>query len=196
NAVDMAENLTRLFSPDFRVGLIHGRLPAEEKIGVMEGFRGGRIHLLVGTTVLEVGVHAPRATVMIIEHPERFGLAQLHQLRGRIGRGEHRGACFLMLGRDLPEKAVSRLEALVEHRDGFEIARADLEQRGHGEFLGLRQAGLGELDPVEIMMEPQLLEEAREAGRSILDRDPELSKPEHAALRAFVDAVLKSDSRI
>jgi len=166
NALEMHAKLKEIFSPRFRIGLIHGRLASEEKDRVMERFREGLLDLIVATTVIEVGVHAPGATVMVVEHPERFGLAQLHQLRGRVGRGDERGLCLLMLSEALSEKALARLKVLEETSDGFEIAEKDLEMRGHGELTGLRQAGAGELDFREMIREPELLMAAkREAGR-------------------------------
>jgi ATP-dependent DNA helicase RecG len=190
NAVDMAEKLKKILTPPFRIGLIHGRLPPHEREGVMEDFRKGRINLLVGTTVLEVGVHVPGATVMIIEHPERFGLAQIHQLRGRVGRGSDRGLCFLVLDDDLPDHAVSRLRVVADHHNGFEIARKDLELRGHGEFVGTRQSGLGELDYTEIVRESEILFKAQEEARRLIDQDPDLSRAENARLKAMVESLL------
>lgn len=190
-ATETASRLEKLLSPSFRVGLIHGRLAAREKDSVMADFRNGKIHVLVGTTVVEVGVHVPSATVMIIEHPERFGLAQLHQLRGRVGRGSEEGVCLLMVSPGLSESALARLQAMAAIHDGFEIARKDLEQRGQGELIGMRQAGLGELDLSEIMNEPELLRLAKERADFLLEFDPELAHPRHSNLRAFVESVLK-----
>jgi ATP-dependent DNA helicase RecG len=156
----------------------------------MADFRGGRIDLLVGTTVVEVGVHVPNATLMIIEHPERFGLAQLHQLRGRVGRGSDRGVCFLMASGSLSENALSRLKVLVDHHDGFEIAQKDLQDRGYGELIGTKQTGLVELDLLEIMKEPDLLHRAKEEAEHLLDADPDLSKAENRTLKDFVESIL------
>jgi ATP-dependent DNA helicase RecG len=190
NATETAEKLERLLSPLFRVGLMHGRLPDHEKLSVMNDFRRGAVHLLVGTTVVEVGVHVPAATVMIIEHPERFGLAQLHQLRGRVGRGSERGICVLMVSSSLPERALSRLQIMAQSHDGFEIAQKDLEQRGQGEFTGIRQAGLGELDLFEMIRDHDLLILAKEKADALLDSDPDLSDPRHRKLRTFVESIL------
>jgi ATP-dependent DNA helicase RecG len=190
NATDMAQRLAKLLSPPYRVGLMHGRLPPQEREAVMAGFRAGRIHLLIGTTVVEVGVHVPRATLMIIEHPERFGLAQLHQLRGRVGRGSDRGVCFLMGSDNLSENALSRLKVLVDHHDGFEIARKDLEYRGYGELIGMKQTGLGEMDLSEMMRDPDLLFVAKEKADLLLDSDPQLADPSHQALKTFVESIL------
>jgi ATP-dependent DNA helicase RecG len=190
SATDMAQRLAKLLSPPYRVGLMHGRLPPPEREAVMADFRAGRIHLLIGTTVVEVGVHVPKATLMIIEHPERFGLAQLHQLRGRVGRGSDRGVCFLMASNSLSENALSRLQVLVDHHDGFVIARKDLETRGHGELIGMRQTGLGEMDLSEMMRDPDLLFVAKEKADLLLDSDPQLADPSHRALKDFVESVL------
>jgi ATP-dependent DNA helicase RecG len=168
NALEMYARLKRLFAPRFRVGLIHGRLSSDEKDRVMAQFREGQVDVLVGTTVIEVGVHVPGATVIVIEHPERFGLAQLHQLRGRVGRGSDRGLCLLMLSKGLPEETISRLDLLVESHDGFKIAQKDLEMRGQGELMGIRQAGAGELDFKEMLREPELLMTAKREAEKIL----------------------------
>jgi ATP-dependent DNA helicase RecG len=190
NAVEMTEKLRKVMLPRFRIGLIHGRLPPDERDAVMRDFRNGAIDVLVATTVIEVGVHVPGATMMIIEDPERFGLAQLHQLRGRVGRGTERGICFLVVSRDLSQKAVSRLEVFVENHDGFKIAEKDLAQRGVGEFTGTRQAGIGDMDLGDMIREPELLSRAKREARHLIDADPELRKPENAALRTFVESVL------
>jgi ATP-dependent DNA helicase RecG len=190
SAMDIAARLKKILSPPFEIGLMHGRLPNQEKDAVMADFRSGRIHVLVGTTVVEVGVNVPSATVMIIEHPERFGLSQLHQLRGRVGRGSERGVCLLMVSDDLSDKALTRLRILTESRDGREIARKDLEERGQGELIGMRQAGLGELDLQEMMREPELLLRAKETADAILDADPELAHPRHRSLKDFVASIL------
>ncbi|UCB49549.1 MAG: ATP-dependent DNA helicase RecG [Deltaproteobacteria bacterium] len=190
NALEMAEKLKKIFQPPFRIGLVHGRLSSDEREKVMEDFRKGRIHLLVGTTVIEVGVHVPRATVMVIEHPERFGLAQLHQLRGRVGRGKERGLCLLMTSSNLPERSRSRLEILVENHDGFEIAKKDLSLRGLGELTGTRQAGMGEFDLTEMVREPELLLAARREAYGLIDSDPELVLPGNSPLKAMVESIL------
>jgi ATP-dependent DNA helicase RecG len=156
----------------------------------MEDFRKGMINLLVATTVIEVGVHVPRATVMVIEHPERFGLAQIHQLRGRIGRGSERGMCLLMVNDNLPDTARTRLETLVETHDGFEIAQKDFELRGHGELIGMRQAGMGELDFAEMMRESDLLLKAQQEAERLVDYDPKLTRPENGRLRIMLESVL------
>ena len=188
NTIEMYEKLRKIFEPRFRVELIHGRLSPYEKDRVMDQFRNCQIDLLVGTTVVEVGIHSPGATVMVIEHPERFGLAQLHQLRGRVGRGAKRGICLLMQSRMFSEESLSRLKILLESNDGFEIAQKDLEMRGQGEFVGIRQSGAGELDFEEMYREPDLLVRAKGEAEKVLESDPELSNPENRVLREMVQS--------
>lgn len=166
--------------PGVMVGLLHSRMPAPEKKAVMSLFTGGQMGVLVATTVIEVGVDVPNASLMVIEHAERFGLSQLHQLRGRVGRGAAASACVLLYaagdnGR-LGETARSRLKAMVETGDGFEIARRDLEIRGPGEFLGARQSGAPLLRFADLVTDAPLLEWAREAAPLLLDRHPGLAQ--------------------
>jgi ATP-dependent DNA helicase RecG len=190
SALDMANRLRKIFPSILRIGLVHGRLPPNEREEVMHDFRKGFIHLLVGTTVIEVGVHVPKATIMVIEHPERFGLSQLHQLRGRVGRGRERGLCLLMLSQDLSEKSRSRLEILVKNHNGFDIARRDLEMRGQGELIGRRQAGIGELDLTETAREWELLLAAKNEANHLIDADPDLSRPENGLMKIMVESIL------
>lgn len=171
-AVDTHARLVLALS-GMRVGLVHGRLPASEKQQVMQDFRIGAIDLLVATTVIEVGVDVPNASLMVIEHAERFGLAQLHQLRGRVGRGSRQSVCVLMYQSPLSAVARQRLRAMYETADGFEIARRDLEQRGPGEFLGVRQSGQELLRFASIDTDALIAERAREAAGELRDRYPE-----------------------
>jgi ATP-dependent DNA helicase RecG len=194
DALQMYEKLKKLFTPLFRVALIHGRLSPHEKDRVMGHFREGLIDILVGTTVIEVGIHAEGATVMVVEHPERFGLTQLHQLRGRVGRGRKRGLCLLMLHKGLQEEALSRLKILVESHNGFEIARKDLEMRGQGKLMGVSQAGPGELDFTELFRDPELLIAAKTEAERVLEFDPELSSPESHFLREMVESTFAGPS--
>lgn len=154
--------------PDLRVGLVHGRLKPDEKAGVMSDFRAGRLDVLVATTVIEVGVDVPNATLMVIEHAERFGLAQLHQLRGRVGRGSGQSVCVLLYQGPLSQIARQRLRAMYETTDGFEIARRDLEQRGPGEFLGVRQSGAALLRFANLETDALLLEQAQTLAAELL----------------------------
>jgi ATP-dependent DNA helicase RecG len=190
SALGMAEKLKNIFRPRFQTGLIHGRLSPDEKERVMDQFRHGPIDILVGTTVIEVGVDVPKATVMVIEHPERFGLAQLHQLRGRVGRGPDRAICFLILPEKIPEGSVSRLQTLVENHDGFKIAQRDLELRGQGELTGMRQAGVGELNYFDIMQDWDLLSKAKVEAQRLIEADPDLSSPKNLPLKRVVESVL------
>lgn len=170
-AVDTHAWLATAF-PDMTVGLMHGRMPAAEKQQVMDGFRKGAVQLLVATTVIEVGVDVPNACLMIIEHAERFGLAQLHQLRGRVGRGAGQSVCVLMYQGPLSQVARERLKAMYETTDGFEIARRDLEQRGPGEFLGMRQSGQELLRYADLQSDSAIVEQAREAAAVLMESHP------------------------
>jgi ATP-dependent DNA helicase RecG len=182
-ATDMARHLARDVFPDLTVGLLHGRLGFEEKDAMMRRFKAGEIHLLVSTTVIEVGIDVPNASVMLIEHAERFGLSQLHQLRGRVGRGPWKSYCILMHGSSLGEDAERRIQAMVETTDGFRIAEADLELRGPGEFFGTRQSGLPQFRVADLLRDAGILEEARQEARAIVASDPELRDPGHRGLR-------------
>jgi ATP-dependent DNA helicase RecG len=165
------ETVRRTF-PDLRVGLAHGRLPAQEKAAVMDAFTRGEIQLLVATTVIEVGVDVTNASLMVIEHAERMGLAQLHQLRGRVGRGAQASACILLYQSPLSETARERLRIIFEHTDGFEIAREDLRMRGPGELLGARQSGVPMLRFADLTTDTDLLEAARTAAERLLRDHP------------------------
>jgi ATP-dependent DNA helicase RecG len=157
------------------VGLIHGKLRSEEKDAVMEDFRSGKIKALVATTVIEVGVDVPNANLMILHHAERFGLAQLHQLRGRIGRGEHKSYCILITDSKLPE-ALEKLSVLEKTSDGFEIAEADLQLRGPGDVLGTAQSGVTDLRFVDFLTDTELIREARALADRVFQEDPALSE--------------------
>ncbi|HSE51006.1 MAG TPA: ATP-dependent DNA helicase RecG [Gemmatimonadales bacterium] len=177
-ATTMAEALRERW-PDLSVGLVHGRLRPEERDRVMEGFRAGAVQVLVATTVIEVGIDVPNATVMVIEHPERFGLAQLHQLRGRIGRGSDASHCVLMADRSSP-----RLTAFAATTDGFRIAELDLQERRQGDLLGQRQSGDADIRVARFPDDNDLLTVAREMAHDILAEDPGLERPQHAPLKS------------
>ena len=177
-ATTMAEALRERW-PDLSVGLVHGRLRPEERDRVMEGFRAGAVQVLVATTVIEVGIDVPNATVMVIEHPERFGLAQLHQLRGRIGRGSDASHCILMADRTSP-----RLSAFAATTDGFRIAELDLQERRQGDLLGQRQSGDADIRVARFPDDNDLLTVAREMAHDILAEDPGLERAQHAPLKA------------
>ncbi len=160
--------------PDFKIGLIHGRMKAQEREQIMASFKQGEIDLLVSTTVIEVGVDVPNATLMIIIHAERFGFSQLHQLRGRIGRSSHKSYCMLLAFDPYGEEARKRLNIMVKSNDGFRIAEEDLNIRGPGEFFGTRQSGMPDLRIANIVRDAPLLNEARKEAFAIIDRDPDL----------------------
>ncbi len=181
-ATELARHLQREVFPDLRVGLIHGRMPVQEKDDVMAAFRRQQLDVLCSTTVVEVGVDVPNASVMLVENAERFGLAQLHQLRGRVGRGQHQSHCLLVVDRKSSD-AWERLEVLSQTNDGFKIAEADLRFRGPGEFCGTRQHGLPDLKMADIMADTPALVAARREAFALIERDPDLARPEHEALR-------------
>jgi ATP-dependent DNA helicase RecG len=168
-AIKMYRELSEKVFADFKVGLLHGRLDAELKDQVMRMFQKGKLQILVATTVIEVGVDVPNATVMVIEHAERFGLAQLHQLRGRIGRGVAKSFCILMTGGKVTEEGEKRLDAMVRTNDGFQIAELDLELRGPGEFFGTRQAGMPSFSVANLIRDRQLLELAKREAAAVMD---------------------------
>ncbi|MGH2350897.1 MAG: ATP-dependent DNA helicase RecG [Chloroflexota bacterium] len=179
------ERLRRQF-PDLRLALLHGKMPPKDKEAVMVAFRDGATDVLVSTAVVEVGIDVPNATVMLIEGADRFGLAQLHQFRGRVGRGEHQSYCLLLSDSPGAEEN-PRLRAVVANHDGFALAEEDLKLRGPGEFFGTRQSGLPDLK-VAKLSDVAVLEAARRQAQAICERDPDLERPEHAALRTQVDA--------
>ena len=180
-ATTMYEELSEGALKGRRLALLHGRVGADERDTIMRRFRDGDIDVLVATTVIEVGIDVPNATVMIVEHPERFGLSQLHQLRGRVGRGAEESFCILV-GRGGPDSA-TRLQVLVDTDDGFEIARADLRLRGMGDLFGERQSGLPMFRVADPMRDEALNARAREAADIVMQKDPELKAPAHRALR-------------
>src|SRR2546425_3394550 len=181
-ATVMAERLAKVF-PELEVGLVHGRLKAEERDAAMRASRDNAVHILVATSVIEVGIDVANATVMLIEHAERFGLAQLHQLRGRGGRGAAASHCILLS--NVPD-AAARLKSFTETTDGFAIAELDLHERGMGELAGARQSGGVPVRWADFGRDLDLLEAARRAAKEIIDGDPALTRPQHAAYRARI----------
>jgi len=171
-AVALHAELEASLGPAIAVGLLHGRMKPDAKAKVMADFVAGKVGVLVATTVIEVGVDVPNASLMAIEHAERFGLAQLHQLRGRVGRGADESVCFLLFEEPLTDTAKARLKVVYESTDGFEIARADLVIRGPGEFLGARQSGVPLLRFADLDRDVALIEQARDAADSLLQREP------------------------
>jgi ATP-dependent DNA helicase RecG len=194
-AASAAATRDRLVAPgggleDLRVGLLHGRLPGGEKQAVMEQFRAGALDVIVATTVIEVGVDVPNASVMVIVDADRFGIAQLHQLRGRVGRGTDASWCFLVAEGSTPD-AKSRLEALVASTDGFALAEVDLDLRGEGTLMSSRQTGRNDLRLASLRRDRVWVERAREAAVAILDADPDLVA--HQALAEELELFLGED---
>ncbi len=185
-ATAMATHLREQVFPHHTIGLLHGRMRSEEKESVMRAFASGEIQILVSTTVIEVGIDIPNATVMVIEHAERFGLSQLHQLRGRVGRGSHRSYCLLLAHFPMSEEARHRLQVMLESQDGFYIAEKDLEIRGPGEFMGTRQSGLPELRFADLVRHQSILQEARQEAFRLVQEDPHLTG--YPSLKAVVEA--------
>jgi ATP-dependent DNA helicase RecG len=193
-ATEVHEHLQHEVFPDLRVGLIHGQMPSHEKDEAMERFRAGEYDILVATVVIEVGVDVPNACCMVIEDAERFGLAQLHQLRGRVGRGEDQSFCVL-LADPKTEEGVRRLEVMTQTTDGFVIAEEDLRLRGPGEFIGTKQSGLLKLRIANIVGDAEILKDARAEAFHLVESDPGLQKPEHRPLadhlqRQYADLLL------
>jgi ATP-dependent DNA helicase RecG len=184
-ATDMYEELRSGALTGLRLGLLHGRLSADDKEVTMRRFQRGDIDVLIATTVIEVGVDVANASVMVIEHAERFGLAQMHQLRGRVGRSAAKSYCILMTGGRVSEQAEARLDAMVRSQNGFELAELDLQQRGPGEFFGTRQAGLPEFRVANLVRDRAVLELAKvEAARFVESPDPAISREERDAVWA------------
>jgi ATP-dependent DNA helicase RecG len=184
-AEEMAEHLQKDVFPDLRVGLLHGRMKPTEKEAVMEQFRAGELDILVSTTVIEVGVDVPNAAVIVIEDADRFGLAQLHQLRGRVGRSEHQSFCIL-IANPKSEDGQRRMEIMARTTNGFIIAEEDLKIRGPGEIFGTKQSGMPSFRVADLVKDMGLLEVARQEAFRVLEHDPDLSQSEHAALRDAV----------
>lgn len=185
NATLMHQELEKAF-PDFKVGLVHGKMKAADKESVMTEYKAGEISILVATTVVEVGVDVPNSTIMVIEHAERFGLAQLHQLRGRVGRGSEQSFCFLMASYAQSEESRFRLKVMEDTNDGFVIAEEDLKLRGPGEFLGTKQSGVPDFRLAQLVKDGHLLKAAKKRAEIILEQDPELQDPKHQKLKAIM----------
>lgn len=188
------KKLHKRFS-DCKVGLLHGRMASEEKDEVMRQFINNGIQVLVSTTVIEVGVDVPNASIMIVEHAERFGLSQLHQLRGRIGRGERQSYCILIHGQKVSKEGQFRLRKMAQTNDGFEIAEADLELRGPGDFLGTKQSGLPEFRVADIVEDQWILEQAKSEAWKLINDDPDLEKTENQELKKIFLPYYKERSR-
>ena len=176
-----AQHLREEVFPDLTLGVLHGKMRPKEKDAVMAAFAAGEIQVLVATTVVEVGVDVPNAALMVVENAERFGLSQLHQLRGRVGRGKHQSYCVLMTSTHSAESR-ERLRVLAKTADGFRIAEEDLKLRGPGDFFGQRQHGLPQLGIADLAADMRVLKEAQQAAQKLLEADPGLSRREHAPL--------------
>jgi len=183
DATNMSVHLQDIVFPELRVGLIHGRMKNDAKERIMHDFMGRKLDILVSTTVVEVGIDVPQASLMIIEHAERFGLSQLHQLRGRVGRGAAQSYCLMIAHQAASNDARRRLKVMEETNDGFRIAEEDLVIRGPGDFMGTRQSGIPDFRVASIMRDARLLAMARGEALGLLEKDPELSMPEHRSLR-------------
>lgn len=181
-AVELVEELKREFFSDLRVGLLHGKMRPSEKDAIMDDFKNKKLDILVSTTVIEVGVNVPNATLMIIENAERFGLAQLHQLRGRVGRGKHKSYCILIYN-SKTEVCRERMAIMEETTDGFKISQKDLEIRGPGEFFGTRQHGLPELKVANIFKHIKILKQAQLEARYIIGQDVKLQQEDNKKLK-------------
>jgi ATP-dependent DNA helicase RecG len=186
DATTMARELGESIFKGYSTDLLHGRMKSKDKEAVMQRFRSGALQLLFSTTVIEVGVDVPNASVMVVEHADRFGLSQLHQLRGRVGRGSDAALCILVAPYHRGEDVYRRLKAMCDTTDGFKIAEVDLELRGPGEFLGTRQHGLPDFRVSNLIRDTRTLAEARDAAERWLALDPELRAPESAALRVVL----------
>lgn len=186
SATQLAEQIAIEVFPQYRVGLLHGQMRPDEKEDVMAQFKAHTLDVLVSTTVIEVGIDVPNASVIIIENAERFGLAQLHQLRGRVGRGEHASYCIL-LADPKNDDGRARMEVMTATQDGFRISEEDLRLRGPGEFFGTRQSGIPEFSIADIFNDMDILAETREAAFQLVEADPKLTRPEHQPLRRAIE---------
>jgi ATP-dependent DNA helicase RecG len=193
NLMDGFEAISRSFPlPEYRVSIVHGKMKAEEKDFEMQRFMKGETHIMVATTVIEVGVNVPNASVMVIESAERFGLSQLHQLRGRVGRGAEKSYCILMTGQKLSKECKIRMETMAETNDGFEIAEVDLKLRGPGDLLGTQQSGVLDLKVADISKDQQLVVYARTIAQNLIQDDAGIKKEENFPIRRRISKILKS----
>lgn len=194
-AEDLHYRLTHEVYPDLRVGLLHGQMKSKDKEAVMELFRQHALDILVSTTVIEVGVDVPNASVMVVEDANRFGLSQLHQLRGRVGRGGHQSFCILIADTK-SEEGMKRMEIMTRTNDGFEIAEEDLRLRGPGDIAGTRQSGNLDFRIADLVQDGRMMEEARGAALKLAKYDPLLARPEYRLLREQVLRVTKDRAGI
>jgi len=181
------------FFQGFKTALIHGKIKSKEKNIIMEGFIKNEIQILASTTVIEVGVNVPNSNIMVIEHAERFGLSQLHQLRGRVGRGQDQAYCYLVTKDELSEESAARMKVMEKYTDGFKIANEDLKIRGPGNLLGTKQSGIPPLKFLDVFQNPQLLQKVKKICQGILKKDPQLIRYENSSLREHLFAKYKND---
>jgi ATP-dependent DNA helicase RecG len=192
NLMDGFEAISRSFpKPQYQVSIVHGQMKPEDKDYEMQRFVKGETHIMVATTVIEVGVNVPNASVMVIESAERFGLSQLHQLRGRVGRGAEKSYCILMTGDKISKESMKRMETMVQSNDGFEISEVDLQLRGPGDLMGTQQSGVLDLKISNLSRDGQIVTLAREAAKKLLEEDPQLVLPPHQSLKEAIRAILK-----
>ena len=190
NVMDYSQMLAEEMGDNIRVGCLHGKMKQQEKDAVMEAFGKNEIQILVSTTVVEVGIDVPNATVIMIENAERFGLAQLHQLRGRVGRGKHQSYCIFMSASKSDETR-ERLDILNHSNDGFFIAGEDLRLRGPGDLFGIRQSGILDFKIADVFQDAKILKNAADDAKQLLAEDPELSEPRHAGLKQHIDSKIR-----
>lgn len=191
NLMDGFEAVSRSFPlPEYKVSIVHGQMKSDEKEFEMQRFVKGETQIMVATTVIEVGVNVPNASVMIIESAERFGLSQLHQLRGRVGRGADQSYCILMTGFELSKESKKRMQTMVESNDGFTIAEVDLKLRGPGDLMGTQQSGLLDLKISDLRKDGQIVILAREAARKLIQEDPKFELEKHRRIKKHIDKII------
>jgi ATP-dependent DNA helicase RecG len=192
NLTEGFEAISRSFPiPQYQVSIVHGQMKPEDKDYEMQRFVKGETNIMVATTVIEVGVNVPNASVMVIESAERFGLSQLHQLRGRVGRGAEKSYCILMTGDKISKESLKRMETMVQSNDGFEISEVDLQLRGPGDLMGTQQSGVLDLKISNLARDGQIVTLAREAAKKLLEEDPQLLLPAHQSLKEAIRTILK-----
>ena len=188
--MDGYDSISRSFpQPEYQISIVHGQMKPENKSFEMERFVEGKTQIMVATTVIEVGVNVPNASVMVIESAERFGLSQLHQLRGRVGRGSDQSFCILMSGTKISQEGKTRLETMTKTNDGFEIAEVDLRLRGPGNLMGTQQSGVLKLKIADIIKDNKLLKVARDSANQILKKDPNLEKAENQIIKRTLSSI-------
>jgi ATP-dependent DNA helicase RecG len=188
--MDGYESISRSFpQPEYQISIVHGQMKPENKSFEMKRFVEGKTQIMVATTVIEVGVNVPNASVMVIESAERFGLSQLHQLRGRVGRGSDQSYCILMSGNKISQEGKTRLETMVKTNDGFEIAEVDLRLRGPGNLMGTQQSGVLKLKIADIIKDNKLLKVARDSANQILKKDPNLEKSKNQIIKRTLSSI-------